>query len=281
MKTIALFGAGQAGMAAARLMGSGLSVCCFADNAPEKQGTTLMGIPVVSLPDSLRFSPEAYCICVTDRLRAAEMENQLRSLGYAGEIYDTTLLRMLDTRAAVMRLLAEEINALEIRGDAAELGVYKGEFASMINSAFPGRKLHLFDTFCGFSGRDIEAERINGFENAKTGDFSGTSAKEVLAALPLPEQAIIHEGWFPESFETCMECEFAFVSLDADLYAPTAAALPLFWDRLSAGGALLVHDVNGAQFPGAGKAVREFCMERGVYAVPAGDLHGSVVIRKY
>ena len=48
---------------------------------------------------------------------------------------------------------------------------------------------------------------------------------------------------------------YAFVSIDADLYAPTAAALPLFWDRLSPGGVIMVHDYNSTQFPGVGKAV--------------------------
>lgn len=42
---------------------------------------------------------------------------------------------------------------------------------------------------------------------------------------------------------------FCFVSLDADLYAPTAAALPLFYERLATGGVLLIHDVYSTQFP--------------------------------
>ena len=59
-----------------------------------------------------------------------------------------------------------------------------------------------------------------------------------------------------------------------------AAALPLFWDRLSPGGALLIHDVNGTQYRGAGKAVSEFCAARGILPTPVCDLHGSVILRK-
>ena len=60
----------------------------------------------------------------------------------------------------------------------------------------------------------------------------------------------------------------------------TAAALPLFWDRLSPGGVIMVHDACGTQFPGAGKAVGEFCAGRGLLPMPVCDLHGSVVLRK-
>ena len=82
------------------------------------------------------------------------------------------------------------------------------------------------------------------------------------------------------TFRDCKEETFAFVSVDADLYAPTASALPLFWERLSHGGVLLIHDVNSTQFTGAGKAVREFCRGRGLLPMPVCDLHGSVVLRK-
>ena len=77
-----------------------------------------------------------------------------------------------------------------------------------------------------------------------------------------------------------MEQTFAFVSIDADLYAPTAAALPLFWDRLSPGGAMLIHDANGGQFSGVGKAVGAFCDEKKLLPMPICDLHGSVLLRK-
>ena len=102
----------------------------------------------------------------------------------------------------------------------------------------------------------------------------------VLRRLPHPERAVIHAGRFPATFEPCVELSFSLVSVDADLYAPTAAALPLFWERLSPGGALLVHDVNGFQYAGAGRAVREFCAERGVFPTPLCDMHGSVLLRK-
>ena len=189
-------------------------------------------------------------------------------------------LKTFDARAATMRLLAEQIREENIPGDVAELGVFRGDFAALINAAFPDRTIHLFDTFEGFPAEDVEIEQAQGLSRAKAGDFSETAADMVEKRLLYPERAVFHKGYFPATFDGCREKTFAFVSVDADLYAPTAAALPLFFTRLSPGGVLLVHDVNSTQFSGAGKAVREFCTEWGLLPMPVCDLHGSVVLRR-
>lgn len=280
MKTVVLFGAGQVGAMISRLMGSAYRVLCFADNYEGKWGTTLAGIPVVSPRESLRNDPDCFCLCVLDAERAGLMEAQLRELGFKGEILRPDALKIFDARAATMRLLAEQIHEEKIPGDAAELGVFRGDFAALINAAFPDRTIHLFDTFEGFPARDVEIEQAQGLSRAKTGDFKETAENLVEERLPHPERAVFHKGYFPDSFDGCTEMTFAFVSVDADLYAPTAAALPLFFDRLSPGGVLLIHDVNSTQFSGAGKAVWEFCTERGLLPMPVSDMHGSVVLRK-
>ena len=280
MKNTVLFGAGQVGLMVSRLLSSGYWISSFADNAREKWGGDVAGIPVLSPAESLQARPDCVVLCVTGEERAAQMEAQLRTLGYAGPVLRADALRVFDARLATMRLLAEQIRACAIPGDLAELGVYRGDFAACINAAFPSRRLHLFDTFSGFDKRDVEIERSGELSRAKAGDFCDTSAEAVLARLPRRDLAVLHAGWFPETFSGLEETRFAFVSIDADLYAPTAAALPLFWDRLSPGGALLIHDVNGAQFTGAGKAVREFCAQRALFPMPVCDLHGSVVLRR-
>lgn len=280
MKTVVLFGAGQVGAMISRLMGTEYRIACFADNDERKWGTTLAGVPVVSPRESLRKDPDCICLCVLDAERAGQMEAQLRELGFKGEILRPDALKIFDARAATMRLLAEQIHEEKIPGDAAELGVFRGDFAALINAAFPDRTIHLFDTFEGFPARDVEIEQAQGLSRAKTGDFKETAENIVEKRLPHPERAVFHKGYFPDSFDGCTEMTFAFVSVDADLYAPTAAALPLFFDRLSPGGVLLIHDVNSTQFSGAGKAVREFCTERGLLPMPVSDMHGSVVLRK-
>jgi O-methyltransferase len=179
-----------------------------------------------------------------------------------------------------MRLLAEQIHERNIRGDVAELGVFRGDFAVLINAAFPDRIIHLFDTFEGFSSDDVRIEQEQRLSGARVGDYSETAKDLVEKRLRYREKALLYKGYFPDTFSLCTAEEFAFVSIDADLYAPTAAALPLFWERLSPGGVLLVHDVNSLQYTGAGKAVREFCRKEGILPMPVCDLHGSVVLRK-
>lgn len=280
MKTAVFFGAGQIGAMVARLAGTAYIPLCFADNYEPKWDSTLAGLPVKSPAEALSLHPDCVFLCVLDAERAGQMEKQLRAMGYAGELIRPDALTVFDPRCATMRLLAEQINAENISGDAAELGVYKGAFAAQINAAFPDRTLHLFDTFAGFADADLAAERIEKLSKAKAGDFADTSMELVRSALPHPERAVFYKGFFPDTFSDCHAERFCFVSIDADLYAPTAAALPLFWERLSTGGVLMIHDVNSTQFTGAKKAVDAFCAEKGILPMPVCDLHGSVIIRR-
>lgn len=280
MKTAVFFGAGQIGAMVARLAGTAYRPLCFADNFEPKWGSELAGLTVMSPADALALRPDSVFLCVLDQERGEQMEEQLRFMGYSGGILRPDALTVFDPRLATMRLLAEQINAENIPGDTAELGVYRGDFASRINAAFPERTLHLFDTFEGFADADLAAEQAEKLSRAKAGDFSDTSLELVRRALPYPEKAIFYKGFFPDTFSGCESGCFAFVSIDADLYAPTAAALPLFWDRLAPGGVLMIHDVNSTQYTGAKKAVDAFCAEKGILPMPVCDLHGSVVLRK-
>ena len=80
--------------------------------------------------------------------------------------------------------------------------------------------------------------------------------------------------------------EFAFVSLDPDLYDPAMAGLEFFYPRLNEGGILIVHDYNNTQYRGVHQAVKEYEQkliadgEKPLKLVPLGDLHGSCVIIK-
>lgn len=280
MKKVVLFGAGQVGAMTARLLGPDYMIVCAADNSPEKWETELAGIPVTSPENSLISAPDTFCLCVLDPEREAQMRRQLEDIGFNGEIITPASLKIFDARTATMRLIAEQINAADVPGDVAELGVYRGDFAVLLNLAFKERRLHLFDTFDGFDERDIAAERENSYSGAKAGDFGDTAKDSVDKRLFFREKAVFHKGFFPDTFKGCEDLRFAFVSIDADLYAPTAAALPLFWNRLSAGGTIMIHDYNSTQFRGVRRAVDDFCSENRIVPMPVCDMHGSAVLRK-
>ena len=104
-----------------------------------------------------------------------------------------------------------------VPGDVAELGVYRGDFAVLLNLAFSERRLHLFDTFDGFDERDIAAERENSYSGAKAGDFGDTAKDGVDKRLFFREKRRVPQGIFPRiRSKRCEDLRFAFVSIDAD-----------------------------------------------------------------
>ncbi len=279
-KRTVIFGCGQIGQKLAMLLGADYQIVCFADNAPEKWNQYCHNIPIFSPAESLKLKPEMIALGVLDQERQMQMRRQLQELDYRGEFLEAACLQTYDNRAAVMRMLAEQIHQAHIPGDVAELGVYQGDFALLLHEAFPDRTLHLFDTFEGFHPQDVAVEHSLTSSRAREGDFSETSTEMVLSRLGHTEQVLIHKGWFPATFRETSQAVFCLVSLDADLYAPTAAALPLFYEQLAPGGVLLIHDVFSTQFPGCRQAVDEFCRKREILPIPVCDLHGSAIIRK-
>lgn len=278
---IILFGNGQGGQMAARWLPSDCELLAFADNNPQKCGTSSNGIPFVKPAQIPSLMPDLVWITVLNRDSARSMEQQLRELGYDGPVRTLNPFReMMDLRLAHLRLLAQEIKERRLPGAVAELGVYRGVFAAEINRLFPERTLYLFDTFTGFSQSDVNAEKnAVSFTGASAGNFSDTSVELVRARLPYPERAVICTGHFPDTLPHDLP-PLAFVSLDPDLYEPTLAGLHAFWPKLVPGGVILIHDYNSTQFEGAGKAVRNFCQEQHLMVFPLADLHGSAALIK-
>lgn len=202
-----------------------------------------------NIEEVLSHRPERVVLGVLDAERQSQMREALSEHGYDGEII--TYPAVFDVRTAVMRLMADSIP----EGTVAELGVYKGDFAAELAKSFPGREMHLFDSFRGFDGM-----------------FTDTSAEAVQRRLP---KAVIHEGYFPDTFEAH---DYAFISLDADLYEPTKAGLEMFSPCMVPGGIIMIHDYNSGQFPGVKTAVDEFCADKKKVPLPVGDLHGTVII---
>jgi len=182
-------------------------------------------------------------------------------------------------RRHAMRLAAEWIISRKVSGSIAELGVYQGEQAALLNSLFPDRTIHLFDTFEGFSQTDISTEAKQGYSTAAMGDFTDTSIERVMARMPFPEKVEVHAGFFPGSLGN-LEDRFAFVSLDVDLFEPTLAGLEYFYPRLSPGGFIFVHDYNNRRYAGVRHAVDSFLATTHAAALPLPDFAGSLVVLK-
>ena len=175
-------------------------------------------------------------------------------------------------RLGTLELLCRDLE--NIPGAAAELGVYRGAFASCINRLLPERKLYLFDSFEGFAP---DAGASEAFQAA----HRNTGPEAVLAAMPYSENVILKVGFFPESLRG-LEERFCLVSLDADFEQVTLDGLRYFWPRLETGGYLLLHDWGNPELPGAARALARYEAQIGrkLPAVPLCDVGGTRVLVK-
>lgn len=183
-------------------------------------------------------------------------------------------------RADFLLLLLRDITERGVKGAMAELGVHRGRSARLLHHYCPERKLYLFDTFTGFSTKDFQSETIKLSYN-QTQQFTDTNVESALREIdPIKCTNIVPVvGWFPSTVTPAIAEEtFAFVHLDADLEAPTAAGLDFFWPRLASGGFLVSHDYNA--WPGVRLAVERFRAQHRIAVVPMPDKSGSIVLAK-
>ena len=190
---------------------------------------------------------------------------QLRDTRLTGQERENDYVRM-GTLELLCRRLAD------VPGAAAELGVYRGQFARCLNRLLPDRTLYLFDSFQGFDNAAGAGEAIQAAHEK-------TSVEQVMAGMPYPEKIVLKPGFFPDSLGG-LEEKFCFVSLDVDFEATTLVGLTYFWPRLSPGGFLMLHDWGNPCLPGPAKALEQYEAEVGerLPAVPIPDLNGTLVL---
>ena len=212
------------------------------------------------------------------KLLASKKFHLSKSLSFNSSFKQELAYNLDFVRYTTLELCANEIRENNIDGNVAELGVYKGEFAKRLNQLFPDKKLYLFDTFEGFDEKDINIEKQKSFSNGEQ-DFSDTSVELVLNKMKYPHNCIVKKGYFPQTANNIND-DFAFVSIDADLYDPILSGLKFFYPRLNHGGYIFVHDFNNDLYKGARKAVLEFCNANNIGYLPVPDSCGSVIITK-
>ena len=188
-----------------------------------------------------------------------------------------------------IELLAEELKRASVSGAVAEVGVELGYTSAVLNRIFSDSKLYLYDSFDGFEDAAI-AEENKRFELPL--DFSDrrrayrpepdVSRQLVLRRLPYKENAVIRQGFFPETaILNDSDVVFAFVVLDVDLYKTTLEGIEFFWPRLANGGYLMIHDYNTDHLKGIHDAVADAEKKFGRFIrVPIPDAGGSLVIQK-
>jgi hypothetical protein len=163
-----------------------------------------------------------------------------------------------------------------VPGDFAEIGVYRGNTASILAQAARAgdRRLFLFDTFSGFDAADqTETDR-------PSGAFTDTSLQKVKQFVGADRVEYI-VGRFPDSLSTAqIPDQFAVVHLDCDLFQPTAAGLAFFYPRLSPGGLFILHDYSSGHWSGCARAVDAFFKDKPERPVLMPDKSGTAILVK-
>lgn len=170
----------------------------------------------------------------------------------------------------LIRMCCESVQTLV--GDAAEIGVWRGEGALLIASLLPEATVHLFDTFAGFPTA-MKSEKDKRWARDVWQDTSIDTVKQTLAEV---ENYSIHTGVFPESAGG-LDLSLKFVHVDVDLYLSTIEALHWSWQHLIPGGVIICDDYACPSCPGAFHAVQEFSKSTGV---PVERFNTRAVLRR-
>lgn len=197
---------------------------------------------------------------------------------FSGSEYQTDYFRY-----RTFEFMANEILQRKVGGSLAELGVFRGTFARLINAKFPDRKLYLFDTFKSFDKEEfIEEVEAGRCSESFFDSFIKTNVEDVLSVMDYPQQCIIRKGLFPATAEGLEKETYAFVSLDVDFERSILEGLRYFYPRLNKGGAIFIHDYNHLCLKGVKSAVISYEDEIGssICKVPIADWGGTLVVVK-
>ncbi|BCJ92958.1 hypothetical protein acsn021_05270 [Anaerocolumna cellulosilytica] len=195
------------------------------------------------------------------------------------------LMYMKDyTRYRTFELTANEIENRKLEGAVAEVGVFRGMFAEIINLKFPDRKLYLFDSFESFKPEEYEKERESEYcEEGFKKVFENTSVDIVMKRMPYPDNCIVRKGFFPESIQEQEQNEnFAFISIDVDFEESTYQCLSFFYPRLVKNGYIFLHDYNNRNLEGVKVAVNRYEADNKITfnKIPLCDEGGTLIIIK-
>ncbi|GEM_PF-1845084 len=157
-----------------------------------------------------------------------------------------------------------------LEGDVVECGCWHGFFSYLLcrysqqkDASYSGEGFHIFDSFQGLPFPAPE----DGLSPEKAGRTEGKFSaplETVRRNLSLFPGIRYYPGWIPRTFEGLPERAYKFVHIDVDLYHSTKSSLEYFYPRLVPGGILICDDYASPAWPGAKRAVDEYCREHGL-----------------
>jgi len=167
------------------------------------------------------------------------------------------------------------LNSLEIEGDIAEVGVWRGSVGIIFGEIFKNKDVYLFDTFEGipYSNEFDNIHRVGDFGKGDRDPAYYSSFEEVQNTLSIYDKIKIYKGIFPiETSQIISDKKFALVHLDVDVYQSYKESLEFFYPRMNKDGLILLDDYNIPSCEGATKAVNEFCKKHNIQIINFDNL---------
>lgn len=164
------------------------------------------------------------------------------------------------------------LQALGVKGNFWECGVYKGGTATMLaeilfRNSNAKKRLCLFDTFEGMPDPDPDRD----FH--KRGDFADTSLAAVKHSVGHEDLVSYYAGTIPDSFSALEYSQIALAHVDVDIYKSVLECCKFIFPRLSHGGFMVFDDYGFPSCPGARAAVDEYFLGTGLQplVLPTGQ----------
>lgn len=198
---------------------------------------------------------------------------RIEILKYAKSILQTGTILLHPIEICQLAMLVK--NTSKIRGDIAEVGVYKGGSASVICKYKNDRTVHLIDTFKGLPKTQPEDKNLISNISYNEGQYKA-SLVMVKKLLSQYNDVYIYKGKFPENSQNLEGKKFSFVHLDLDIYESTIGCLRFFYPRMNKGGVIITHDYQNAF--GVRKAFDEFFMNKPEIIIELACTQAMVVV---
>jgi hypothetical protein len=172
--------------------------------------------------------------------------------------------------------------AAGVNGDFVECGVNAGFLSSAILRYLDwnnlGKRFYLVDTFKGpvlsqYSAEEVERGRRDVAEHAIAAGSYVTNMDSIRRRYEGWSDITIVQGAVPEVLPLVNAERVAFLHLDMNCALPECEALQFFWERMSAGGIVLLDDYSYFGYEAQGDALDFVARTIGtsVLALPTGQ----------
>lgn len=202
-------------------------------------------------------------------LGAEKFDPELREYGWDWPSVAHTMIGK--KRLANVCALTESILGNGIEGDLIETGVWRGGACIMMRAVLNAygikdRSVWLADSFEGLPPPDEEKYPADTGDKFHTFDDLRVSMEQVKGNFEkyglLDDQVKFLKGWFKDTLPTAPIEKLALLRLDGDMYESTWDALTALYDKVSAGGYVIVDDYHVVE--GCKKAIHDFLDRRGL-----------------